>query len=103
MFYYNKECKRLTTPGAVSYNALRNISNPLKPGPWKPNDLYTNVPMGEALEDMADFFNGISDEFVGLEQSDIPTTFDRECVEITPARIIEKVKVMKRPKKHCAG
>ena len=80
--YYDRECERLTTPGAVSYNALKNLNTPMRPSNWNPLLLYPGIDPDIARENMADFFNGISSEFKGLEESDLPLTFDRQLAEI---------------------
>ena len=103
VIWYNKECEKLTTPGAVSYNLLKHINTPLKAKNWKVNDLYPELDERVALERMANFFNGISKEFVGLKKEDIPTTYDSADEIISPGQVIERVKTIKRPKSMVPG
>ena len=83
--YFAKECKKLTTGGAhrISFSALKNLNTPNRTVPWNVLQLCPDSTEEEALEYLAGFFNSISDEFTGLEEGDIPVTYDRQIYPIS--------------------
>ena len=101
--FYEKECQKLTIPGAVPFSALKHINTPNRPKPWNVLDLFPGMDIRAAAEFMADFFNEISGEFKNLEPSDLPKSYDRVVYEITPERVIERVGKIKKPKSMVPG
>ena len=87
--YFEKECSRLSVPGAhkISFSALKHLNTPNKSAPWSILQLYDNLNERETLEELADFFNKISSEFVELTDEDIPVTYDREIYSLDPITI----------------
>ena len=59
------------------------------PGPGKE--------VGVIMEELADYFSSISQEFQPLQQQDIPRTYDREIHPLTPARVAERLRTIKTP------
>ena len=101
--WYKKECDKLMTPGAISYNAIKNLNTATRPKNFRVMDLFPGREEHVAMESMADFFNQISGDFPALTENDVPVTFDRYLYDITPSMIVERVKNMKRPKSMVPG
>ena len=87
--YYNKECKKMTTPGAhrVAFHALKNLNRARRKKQWNISELYPGKQKEEILELLADYYNRISAEFPPLSELDRHETYNREMREITPAEI----------------
>ena len=50
---------------------------------WTPCDMYPNLPPQQVAEELASFFNAISNEYLPLNPAATPTTFDRSLPTIT--------------------
>ena len=50
------------------------------------------------MEDLADYFAKITEEFLPLGHSEIPFTYDREVQDLNPTGIVERLIDMKKPK-----
>ena len=82
---------------------MKNLNKPNRPSPWSILDIGGGRDEEEVLEDLADFFNEISSEFVGLDITDIPVTYDRPIYPITEGMIESKIKNIKKPKSTVPG
>ena len=83
--YYDKECKKMTTPGAhrVAFHALKNLNKARRQKPWSIMELYPEKSKNEVLEILADYYNRISVEFPALDITDKHNTYERELRELS--------------------
>ena len=97
--YYRKELDKIKQNGPckIAYKALRNISAPDRPKEWSIEDLRPGIPTEQIVEELADFFSAISQEFKPLEEEDIPTTYDREIIPLTTQQVEARLKEVKIP------
>ena len=98
--YFEGECAKLSKNGShrISFSALKNLNCPSRPSPWNVLQLYQGVSEEVALETLADYFNEISSEFEGLEECDLPTTYDRDIYDISESDILLMLQKIKKPK-----
>ena len=98
--YYAKECEKLKTEGAhnVPYKALKSLSLAERPPPFDPRKIKPHLNEGELLEDMATYFASISEEFAPLDRNQIPSTFDRPPLQVSPQQVLDRLVEMNKPK-----
>ena len=101
--FYGKECSKMTTPGAISYNALKHINTPSRPKAWNPMQLFCKATRKNALEQMAGFFNKLSEEFENLTDCYKHESFDRDRRIFSPSDVIKRVNAIKKPKSMVPG
>ena len=98
--YYEKECSKLTQPGAnkIAYKALKNIVDKERSAPWSPASLYPDLDAEELAENLAAYFAGVSRSFPPLDRSLIRKTYDRPSPPLAVQEVYDRLVSLKTPK-----
>ena len=64
---------------------------------WTPHSMYPDMEPDRIAEELADFFNSISSEYLPLDMSKIPSTYNRSLPAIMEADVTERIKKVKKP------
>ena len=93
--YFEKEAEKLATEGShrISYKALRDLCVNERPTQWTAESLKPGTPTEQLLEELADHFGTISNEFKPLNMGRI-----RPLRNITAQDVIDRLCGMKKPK-----
>ena len=103
--YMERQRSNLTSPDA-SRNFFRNVRSYRSrenPPQFNVSDLYPELDDAAASEKLAEHFNAISNEFAGLDPSQIPTTSSIALPALSIAEVMGRLKSFKKPKSMVAG
>ena len=95
-----KECEKLKAEGshAIPYKALKSLSLAERPPAFDPRKIKPHLGEKELLEDMADFFGTISNEFRPLHRDEAPATYDRPILKLSTQQVNDRLTDMNKPK-----
>ena len=98
--YYHKECEKLKEEGShsVPYRALKALSLAERPPTFDPGQIKPELTEQELADDMAEFFASISADFLPIELNALPTTFDREHIQVSVQAVNDRLIEMKKLK-----
>ena len=96
---YDEEKKTKIMSGSVAgfHDCVKAFVDNEKKKHWTPRELYSDLTEQETAEKLAAFFNNISNEYVPLDKSKIPVTFDAFFNPLTPCEVAKEIKQGKRP------
>ena len=86
----------LTYKNQIPHKAVKNLRCGEKPKAWDPSTLFPDKDDLQICEEMADFFNNISQEFAPLSESDFPQTHNRQLVPLMPHEVSARLKAAKK-------
>ena len=104
--YYEREVDKICNSRdkrSLAYTALKNINNEEKPKVWNITEMCPNRPLEETLEELADFFNNVTNEYESVRLEDIPRTFDRPIYALTADMVEERIRKSKKPNSQVPG
>ena len=87
----------------VFYKNVRSYQSKEKPPSFDVRALFPDKDDQTVSEELADHFNGISLEFDGISQADIPTSTSSALKILSKAEVESKLKKMKKPKSMVDG
>ena len=64
---------------------------------WSPREMFPGMDAKDIAEEMASFFNAISNEYAPLCQEAVPVTFGRELPTLSNREVEERLKKAKKP------
>ena len=96
--YYRKEVNKMKQPGIIPFHAIRNIKDHEKPKEWSIKEMWPELSGEEILENCADFFSEISNDFAPLKPDDLPSTYNRPIDDLDPVLVSVALSKMKTPK-----
>ena len=98
--YLDRTVEMLTSKGGnrTPYTAIKNLRSHDKPKLWDVRSLQPEMSDKELAEDMAEFFNKISDEFRPLHTSDIPESYASTMPRIEEYEVSARLKNTRKPK-----
>lgn len=97
--FLSKQRKNLSSPeGSREFHRnVRNFSSYEKPPTFDIRALKPNMSDKDLAEDVATFFNQISQEFEPLDPFSIPRTYERQLPRLVPSQVAEKLRLCKKP------
>ena len=106
--FYDREvdkiCDNAGNKNAINYRALKYINCPEKPKIFSLNDISVGATEEEVMEEAADFYTKITEEFEQLKDEDVPRTYDRPLYHLKAVDIAMRIKKQnKKGSRHCAG
>ena len=102
VFVENKR-KQLTAPDAARFffKHVRAFKSKEKPPEFDVHDLFPGADDERVAECLADHFNRISNEFNGIEDSEVPTSFDSPIRQLT--EVGARLRKIRKPKSMVKG
>ena len=94
--------RRENNPGKLFHHVDCLLGNNTKPR-WSPTEMFPEKTPLETAEEMASFFNSISQQYEPLNQEDIPFTFPRSLPTLTVNQVKDQIKKQKKPKSTVDG
>ena len=98
--YYKRACEKLKQSGAhnVPYKALKSLAVAERPPLLDPANIIPHFSKQELVNDLADFFGGISNEFQAFEPQRIPEMYDRPITPLAENDVAQRLIGMKKPR-----
>ena len=78
------------------HRAIKKLLGENAPPQWRPQQLYPDASHKEAAENIAEYFNSISQEYEPLNQRDVPTTYSRPIELLTTDQVAKRLKESKK-------
>ena len=103
--YLEKQRDKMIGPEAALnfFKNVRNYSSAEKPASFNVRDLCPGEPDVAVANEVAEFFNKISQEFSPLDPWQIPTTYHRDLPKRTPLMVQERLQSIKKPNSMVEG
>ena len=103
--YYNKAVDKLKQQGGniIPYKILKEIAVINRPKPWTIQSIRPGVPDEVLVEELADFFTKITDEFTLIEGYCPPFTFSSPFKQVLPHEVAQRIRESKKPKSAVEG
>ena len=73
------------------FRNVQTLSGEIKRPRWSPTDMYPDEDKKTVAEKLAAFFNGISLEYVPLDLTNLPITFNRALPILSDSEVAEKL------------
>ena len=102
---YNQDKKDKIMRGEPTrfHQCVRALIDNDKKKDWTPLQLYDNASEAQTAENLAAYFNDISNQYTSLQEHQIPDSFEQEKPMLTPQDIIKEIKEGKRTKSRVKG
>ena len=78
------------------HRAVKKLLGENEPPRWKPQQMYPEASNLEAAENIAEYFNSISQEYDPLLNEQIPTTYSRQIPRLTCEEVAKRLKDNKK-------
>ena len=104
--YYDRELEKIykaSDKKGLAYTALRNLQCPSRPKQWTVLDMDKEKAPSEVVEELAEYFSQITNEYDPVQLSDIPITFDRPIFCLTEDMIEKRIRESKKPNSTVPG
>ena len=104
--YYDREVDKIRNASdkrSLAYTALKNINCPTRPKQWSITDLDHEKQEEEIVEELATYFNSVTEDHPGIDLSKIEKTYDRPIFELTAEMVENKIKTSKKPNSSVPG
>ena len=85
-----------SNPGKF-FNHLQSLLGTSSQGKWSPLQMYPGTDKKEVANNLATFYNDISNQYKPLDLNKIPRTFDRLLPVLTAEDVIKGMKASKKP------
>ena len=97
--YLEDQRAKLTGSDATKhfYSTIKNYKSAERPAQYDVRDLFPGLSDSEAANELALFFNRISQEFKPLDSSDIPKTSNRKIELLEPYQVSARLRKLKKP------
>ena len=102
--FYNDAAETLSTPnsGQIHHRAIKKLRDSEAPPPFQLQDMKPGTPLPILLEELADYFSGISAQFAPLTPEDLPNTHSSPIPTITPQEVATRLASIKKPRSQVA-
>ena len=84
--------------GRAFFKSVKSFNCKEKPPQFDVRSLFPNLADGVVAEKLADHFNGISQEFNGLDPDSVPTTYSSPIQILSPAQVAVRLRKFRKPK-----
>lgn len=88
--YYDREVEKIRNASnkrGLAYTALKNLSSAERPKPWAVTDIDWGREEEELVEELAVYFNSVTNDYDLVDVNTIESTYDRPMYELTPAMV----------------
>ena len=98
--YWNYQKKSLLKPdaGRTFFKNVKSYNCKEKPPQFDVRSLFPDLSDSEVSERLADHFNGISQEFDGLDPASVPVTYSAAVPALTPLQVAIRLRKFRKPK-----
>ena len=99
--YWEHQKRNLLSPdaGRTFFKNVKSYNSKERPPPFNVRDIFdSSLTDKEVSEKLADHFNGISNEFDGLDPSKVPKTFSEPVKILTEAEVEARLRRFRKPK-----
>ena len=98
--FYDQNVEAMKQPGALPFQAIKRLKDPEAPKGWELGHVFPGETMEATLEKTADYFSEISQQFRGVEDSDIPEAASRPMQMLDVGYVAERMRLIKKPKSY---
>ena len=95
---YQKRNLLSSDAGRTFFKNVKSYNCKEKPPQFDVRSLFPNLSDLDVAEKLADHFNGISQEFDGLDPASVPSTYSSEVQILTVSQVATRLKKFKKPK-----
>ena len=104
--YYDREVEKIFNASdkkSLAFTALKNLSCPDRPKQWAVTDIEKAKDETTVVEELAEYFNSVTKDYMPVDVSRVQKTYDRPIYEITPDMVETRIRQTRKPNSSVPG